>query len=53
MGATGEEKPKSDAEMRAEQILEALGNEEKQVLKFQSGEKNPRVVTRRTAGKDW
>ena len=49
----GQEKPKSDAEMRAEQMLEALGNEEKQVLILQSGQKNPRVVTRRTADKDW
>ncbi len=46
-------KPKSQAEARAEQILEALENQEKQALRFESGTNNPRNQIRRVAEKDW
>ena len=44
---------KSEAEMRAEQILNALENQEKQVMKMQGGNKNPMSRAKRFVDKDW
>ncbi len=46
-------KPKSDADIRAEQLLSALENQEQQVLKFQNKPDNPQTRGRRVAEKDW
>ena len=48
-----EMKPKSDADIRADQILNALENQEQQVLKFQNDPKNPQIRGRRVAEQDW
>ena len=46
-------RPKSAAEVRAEQILGALENQEQQVLKLQGTRKNLKIRGRRSADKDW
>ena len=46
-------KPKSDAERRAEQILNALENQEQQVLKLQGGQNKPVRNVNRSLEKDW
>lgn len=43
---------KTQAEIRADQILDALENQEKQVLRL-SGQKNPVTRARRVTDKDW
>ena len=48
-----EAKPKTEADLRTEQILSALENQEQQVLKFQNNPDNPRMRGRQTAEKDW
>ena len=56
-GQDGEEKkdqPKTAGELRAEQLLEALENQEKQVLRMAGGTNGPqRGVPRRVNEKDW
>lgn len=46
-------KPVSEADLRAEQILRALENQEQQVLKFQNDPKNPRQRVQRVSEQDW
>ena len=48
-----ESAPKTDAQIRAEQILGALENQEQQVLKFQNDPNKPRARARRVTEKDW
>ena len=48
-----QEQPKTEAQLRAEQLLGALENQEQQVLKFQSGINNPQPRIRRVSEKDW
>ncbi len=47
------DQPKSDAQLRAEQLLGALENQEQQVLKFQNSQNGPRSRVRRVAEQDW
>ena len=47
------DKPQSEAQLRAEQILGALENQEQQVLKFQNSQNGPRSRVRRVAEQDW
>ncbi len=49
----GEEQPKTEAQLRAEQLLGALENQEQQVLKFQNSQNGPRSRVRRVAEQDW
>lgn len=49
----GPEQPKTDAQLRAEQLLGALENQEQQVLKFQSGQNGPQARVRRVSEQDW
>ena len=53
-GQTKEEVPeRSESQIRAEQILGALENQEQQVLKLQGSQKNSRIQARRSSEKDW
>ena len=52
-GQKEEPKPKTEAEQRAEQLLNALENQEQQVLKFQNDPKKARYQVRRVSEKDW
>ena len=50
---SGKSQPKSDAQLRAEQLLGALENQEQQVLKFQNTQNAPQGRVKRVSEQDW